>query len=150
MERMRKKTAEEVRAGGSKRKERRRDWVLRGLLHLEVEFVALIAVVFAFLMHQVAVRAFERVAVVWRDVRIGGLDVLRLRDELLGVMAARAGFDRRHLGILHVLTVAGLALKAGFDVLFGELFTRLDGSGAAEQDGRGGNGSKERAEHSGA
>ena len=61
---------------------------MRGLLHLEVEFVALIAVVFAFLMHQVAVRAFERVAVVWRDVRIGGLDVLRLRDELLGVVAA--------------------------------------------------------------
>ena len=53
-------------------------------------------------------------------MRIGGLDVLRLRDELLGVMAARAGFDRRHLGILHVLTVAGLALQALGDMLFGE------------------------------
>lgn len=120
------------------------------LLHLEVELVALVAVVFAFLMHQVAVRAFERVAVVRRDMRIGGLDVLRLRNELLGIVAARAGFDRRHLGILHVLTVAGLALKARLDVLFGELFARLSGSGAAEQDGRGSNGSKERAEHSGA
>ena len=83
-------------------------------------------------------------------MRIGGLDVLRLRNELLGIVAARAGFDRRHLGILHVLTVAGLALKARLDVLFGELFARLSGSGAAEQDGRGSNGSKERAEHSGA
>ena len=33
------------------------------LLHLEVELVALVAVVFAFLMHQVAVRAFERVGI---------------------------------------------------------------------------------------
>ena len=150
MERMRNKPPKRFAPAGARERREEEIGFLRGLLHLEVEFVALIAVVFAFLMHQVAVRAFERVAVVWRDVRIGGLDVLRLRDELLGVVAARAGFDRRHLGILHVLTVAGLALKAGFDVLFGELFTRLGGSGAAEQDGRGSNGSKERAEHSGA
>lgn len=90
------------------------------LRHFEIEFVALIAVVFAFLMHQVAVRALERFAVMRRDVRIDGLHILRLFNQLINIVAARAGSHFRHLRVLHVRTVAGLALQALGDMLFGE------------------------------
>ena len=74
--------------------------------------MALIAVVFAFLMHQVAVRALERFAVMRRDVRIDGLHILRFFNQLINIVAARAGSHFRHLRVLHIGTVAGLALQA--------------------------------------
>ena len=70
-------------------------------------------------MHQVAVRAFERFAVMRRDVRIDGLHILRLFNQLINIVAARAGSHFRHLRVLHVGTV-GLALQALGDMLFGE------------------------------
>lgn len=82
--------------------------------------MALIAVVFAFLMHQVAVRALERFAVMRRDVRIDGLHILRFFNQLINIVAARAGSHFRHLRVLHIGTVAGLALQALGDMLFGE------------------------------
>ena len=85
---------------------------ITGLGHLEAELMALVAEVFRFAVHVVAVRAVELILVVRRDVGIDGLDALRLFDEILGVVALGAGLDvgRGRVGL--VGAVAGLAREA--------------------------------------
>ena len=83
--------------------------------------MALVAEVRAFAVHHVAIDAFERVAVVGRNVRVRGLDVLRLFHEGFDLMAARAGFHRG-FGGRGLTGVAGFALEAELGVAVGEVF----------------------------
>ena len=78
------------------------------LRNLVAELVALVAEVFRLAVHDVAVRAFKFVAVVRGHVRVGRLDVLRLFNEGLDVVALLARVDRGFLGVGLVRTVAGL------------------------------------------
>ena len=75
---------------------------IKGLGHLEAELVALVAEVFRFAVHVVAVRAVELILIVRGDVRIRRLDVLCLFNEILGVVALRAGLDvgRGRIGLV--------------------------------------------------
>ena len=82
-------------------------------------------------MHQVAVRALERFAVMRRDVRIDGLHILRFFNQLINIVAARAGSHFRHLRVLHIGTVAGLALQALGDMLFGEFLEAVPAKASA-------------------
>ena len=63
------------------------------LRHLEAELMALVAEVLRFAVHVVAVRAVKLVLIVRGDVRIRRLDVLRLLNEVLRVVALRARLD---------------------------------------------------------
>ena len=92
----------------------------RDLRHLEVKLVALVAEVLARLMPHVAVRAVELILIVRREMRIGGLHVLRLRDKRLHIVAKGAGLRRGLLQILLVGTVADRALHSLGDVLVGK------------------------------
>ena len=64
-----------------------------GLRHLEAELMALVAEVLRFAVHVVAVRAVKLVLIMRGDVRIRRLDVLRLLNEVLRVVALRARLD---------------------------------------------------------
>ena len=79
--------------------------------HLEAELMALVAEVFRFAVHVVAVRAVELILIVRRDVGIDGLDALRLFNEILSVVALGAGLDvgRGRIGL--VGAVAGRTLN---------------------------------------
>ncbi len=81
--------------------------------------MALVAEVFRLAVHDVAVRAFKFVAVVRGHVRVGRLDVLRLFNEGLDVVALLARVDRGFLGVGLVRTVAGLAGEAHADMTVG-------------------------------
>ena len=95
--------------------------------HLEAELVALVAEVLRFAVHVVAVRAVKLVLIVRGDVRIRRLDVLRLLDEVLRVVALRARLDVGRGGIGLVGAVAGLAgethrrMTVGTELLVGSL-----------------------------
>lgn len=79
--------------------------------HLEIKLVALIAEVFGLHMTHMAVRALQVLAVVRRNVRVGGLDLCGLFHKRVLLMARRAGFDGGRLRILHILTMAHLAAQ---------------------------------------
>ena len=81
--------------------------------------MALVAEVFRLAVHDVAVRVFKFVAVVRGHVRVGRLDVLRLFNEGLDVVALLARVDRGFLGVGLVRTVAGLAGEAHADMTVG-------------------------------
>lgn len=94
------------------------------MLHLEVELVALSAVVFLRLVLQVAERA---VAVVGRLMRIRIEAGIGLFRNLIAVVALEARVFVRRFRILHVRAVAAGAFKAAGDMAVG-----------AEVGGRGG------------
>ena len=91
----------------------------RRLRDLEAELVALVAEVFRLAMHDVAVRAFKFVAVVRGRMRVGGLDVLRLFNQSLDVVALLARVHRGFLGIGLVGAVAGFTGEAHAEVAVG-------------------------------
>ena len=104
------------------------------LRHLEVEVVALSAEVFRLGVHVVAVRAVELILIVRRGMRIGGLDVFGLLHQLLGVVALRAGFDGRHLGVGLVRSVTHRARHALGDMsVSAELISSLNAQGKTKQ-----------------
>ena len=95
--------------------------------------MTLVAKIRAFAVHHVAIDAFERVAVVGRNVRVRGLDVLRLFHEGFDLMAARAGFHRG-FGGRRLTGVAGFAFEAELGVAVGEVFGGV-GRGNREESG---------------
>ena len=112
----------------------------RGLRHLEAELMALVAEVLRFAVHVVAVRAVKLVLIVRGDVRIRRLDVLRLLNEGLRVVALRARLDVGRGGIGLVGAVAGLA---------GETHRRMTVGTELSVGGRGGARSHEGGHHQG-
>ena len=109
----------------------------RDLRHLEVKLVTLVAEVLARLMPHVAVRAVELILIVRREVWIGGLHVLRLRDKRLHVVAGGAGFRRGLLQVLLVGTVADRALQPLGDVLVSKRGALGRKAGSRESGGQG-------------
>ena len=97
------------------------------LRHLVLEVVALRAEVLRLAVHHVAVRAVEFRPVVGRDVRICGLDALRLLDERVNLVATRAGCEVGRLGIRLVRAVTGFAFDTELGVAIGTEFGRLRG-----------------------
>ena len=82
-----------------------------GLRHLEAELMALVAEVLRFAVHVVAVRAVKLVLIMRGDVRIRRLDVLRLLNEVLRVVARRARLDvgRGGIGLVGAVAVRPMA-----------------------------------------
>ena len=74
--------------------------------------MALIAEVFGFHMTHMAVRALQVLAVVRRNMRIGGFDLCGLFHKCVLLMARRASFDRGRLRIVRVGPVAHLAAQS--------------------------------------
>ena len=109
------------------RGEQSRPPVGRQLRHLILKVVALRAEVLRLTVHHVAVRAVEFRSVVGRDVRIRGLDALRLFNERVDLVTTRAGRKVGRLGICLVRAVTGFAFDAHFGVTVGTEFGRLHG-----------------------
>ena len=103
--------------------------------HLEAELVALVAEVLRFAVHVVAVRAVKLVLIVRGDVRIRRLDVLRLLNEVLRVVALRARLDVGRGGIGLVGAVAGFARQTHGGVAVGAELA-VGGSGRASCEDR--------------
>ena len=101
-----------------------------GLRHLEAELMALVAEVLRFAVHVVAVRAVKLVLIMRGDVRIRRLDVLRLLNEVLRVVALRARLDVGRGGIGLVGAVAGFARQTHGGVAIGAELA-VGGSGRA-------------------
>ena len=110
-------------------------WRSSALRHLEGELMALIAEVLRLHVAQVAAVAVEVACVVRRDVRVGGLDALRLFNEGCNRVAALAGLRGRFLGIGLVGAVAHLAGDAAGDVAVGK--HRVGGKGGRRDESRG-------------
>ena len=105
------------------------------LWHLEVELVALVAVVLGLVMLDKAERALKSRLVVRGVVRVRGLHVFRLLGELHRVVAGGALLLLRGLDLLPG-PVAGLALHAGRDVAVSEVFPLCEGALGREREER--------------
>ena len=78
--------------------------------------MALSAEIIGLTVLNVAVSAFQRLAIVRRDVRIRRLEVLGLFSELIGVVATCTRVNVGRSGIRFVRTVTGFALHADLRV----------------------------------